>query len=715
MDEGAVLPRKTRSGEEDTAGPSRLCRGRLLQRRKWKREQLNGSFSQPLDIIDLTGEDIVVRTTAHNDLEIIDLTKPEEVMINSLQNHSCFAWDLKPSTSVCPEPICSPNVLTVVDAESKCTVPVAMWVEDHERSSPKVGVGKPDYLPSNSFFCHSNYSEESEGSSHTTCNSDLGSLGSPQLESDVLSFSSGNDGTERPVLLDCVEPPQACSSEKKPDLQFYPLPQRLSPNLCYSSLNTTRSVAEADQLLHQAKKPRHAMESNVQEQSKQTDIKVWLKTLQYCHGIPVHHPLLQNVVEKESRKDKRLKAQPIPFRRLNMVSSTIEENFFQGTLDFLMDYVSCKYYPPKEVTTYVVRQILLSSEHQEGQQEIQKDAYMLLMKIQALHPATADTVVWDWQLLSEVMEVQEEMISGRILFLQYVIQTLEDDFQKMIRTGVLHRSIAKAVLSCDKCFGNVKEVIEWLIAVVTGSRISQHKKYLQETRTISIGKSRGQSCNSTPEVSLNETMEKEETSIQFQIQKEAALLQRMLSIAVEVDKSPSCNASKIADMVFSSLLNIPKRGQRDMFLSTMDCHLLRCKVLELIFQHSCSIPTKQPLSLSKILYFLNHVSLLLTYQDSEKSWQRWDEMLHQLNLLLLSYRTIVLEHLRNSVYERINLIIKAAKPKLQSNDYIERSDIKRSIHSIRKKLCQILGQPIPSPIKEKIELLQVLLFTAMDI
>ncbi|XP_026552483.1 SUMO-interacting motif-containing protein 1 [Pseudonaja textilis] len=711
MDEGALHPREAHSGEEDFEGPSRLRRGRILQRRKWRRGQL----SRPLDIIDLTGEDIVVRTTACNDLEIIDLTEPEEVMINSLQNHSCFAWDLKPSTSVCPEPISSSNVLTVVDAESKCTVPVAMWVQDRERSSPKVGVGKLGYLPSNSFSCHSNYSEESEGSSHTTYNSDLGSLGSPQLESDVFSFSSGNDGTERPTLLNRVASPQACSSEKKPNLQFYPRHQRPPPSLCSSSLNTARSVPGTDRPLHQANKPRHAMESNVQEQSKRTDIKIWLKTLQYCHGIPVHHPLLQNVVEKESRKDKRLKTQPIPFRRLNMVSSTMEENFFQGTLDFLMDYVSYKYYPPKDVTTFVVRQILLSPEHQEGQQEIQKDAYMLLMKIQALHPATTDTVVWDWQLLSEVMEVQGEMIPGRILFLQYMIQTLEDDFQKKIRTGVLHRSIAKAVLSCDKCFGNVKEVIKWLIAVVTGARFSQHRKLLQETKNVLIDKSRGQSCNSIPELSLNETMQKDDASIQFQVKKEAALLQRMLSIAVEVDKSPNCNATKIADVIFASLLNIPKRGQRDIFLSTMDCHLLRCKVLELIFQHNCSIPTKEPLSLTKILHFLNHVSLLLTYQDREKLWQRWDEILHQMNLLLLSYRTIVLGHLRDSVYERINLIIKAAKPKLQSNDYIEKNKIKRSIYSIQKKLCQILGQQIPSPIKEKIELLQVLLFTAMDI
>ncbi|XP_063148176.1 SUMO-interacting motif-containing protein 1 isoform X2 [Candoia aspera] len=657
---------------------------------------------------------MVVKTTACKDLEIIDLTEPEEGMISSLQNSSCFAWDLKPSTAVCPQPVCSPNILTVLDAESKHTVPGGMWVQDCERSSPRLDVGKPDYLPSNSFSCHSNYSEESEGSSHTTYNSDLGSLGSPQLESDVFSLSSGNDGTECPTCLDRVKAPQACPSEENPNLRVYSLHQRLSPSLCCSSSNTSKSVAEADQPLLLAKKTWSAMESNVQEQSKQTDIKVWLKTLPYCHGMHVHHPFLQNVVlEKELRKDKRLKAQPIPFRKLNIVSSTIEENFFQGTLDFLMDYVSCQYYPPKEVTTCVVRQILLSPGDQEGQQEIHKDAYMLLMKIQALHPATADTVVWDWQLLSEVIEVQEEMIPGRLLFLQYVIQTLEDDYQRVIRTGVLHGSIAKAVLSCDNCFGNVKEVIEWLIAVVTGARISQHEKYLQKAKSLLIDKSRGQSYNSTPELPLNKTAQKEDASIQFQMQKEVALLQRMLSIAVEVDKSPNCNASKIADMMFSSLLNIPKRCQRDIFLSTMECHLLRCKVLELIFQHSCLTPTKLPLSLAKILYFLKHVSLPLMYQDSEATWQRWDEMLHQLNLLLLSYRTVVLEHLRTSVCERINLTLKAAKPKLQPHDYIEKSDIKCNIKSFQKKLCQILGQPIPSPIKEKIGLLQVLLFTAM--
>lgn len=40
------------------------------------------------------------------------------------------------------------------------------------------------------------------------------------------------------------------------------------------------------------------------------------------------------------------------------------------------------------------------------------------------------------------------------------------------------------------------------------------------------------------------------------------LLQRMLSFAVEVDRSPNCSSCKIADLIFPFLLNIPVRSQR---------------------------------------------------------------------------------------------------------------------------------------------------------
>lgn len=56
----------------------------------------------------------------------------------------------------------------------------------------------------------------------------------------------------------------------------------------------------------------------------------------------------------------------------------MEENFPKGTLQFLTDFVSCHHYPPKEIVSHVIRNILLSSETGE----MLKDAYMLLMKIQ---------------------------------------------------------------------------------------------------------------------------------------------------------------------------------------------------------------------------------------------------------------------------------------------------------------------------------------------
>lgn len=51
-----------------------------------------------------------------------------------------------------------------------------------------------------------------------------------------------------------------------------------------------------------------------------------------------------------------------------------------------------------------------------------------------------------------------------------------------------------------------------------------------------------------------------------------------------------------------------------MFFTTMESHLLRCKVLEIIFLHSCETPTRLPLSLAQALYFLNHSRSLLKCQ-----------------------------------------------------------------------------------------------------
>ncbi|NXM22104.1 SIMC1 protein, partial [Ploceus nigricollis] len=188
-------------------------------------------------------------------------------------------------------------------------------------------------------------------------------------------------------------------------------------------------------------------------------------------------------------------------------------------------------------------------------------------------------------------------------------------------------------------------------------------------------------------------------------------LQRMLSMAVEVDKSPTCSSRKIADDIFPFILNIPLRSQREALLNTMESQLLRCRLLELLFQHSCDVPTMSSMSLDKVLYFLSHSSVLPQFQDETATWQRWDEMLQYLSLLLLSYHGVkqafpLAEHLRTSVSDRMKLIAQKAKPRLQDSDDISQLDIQLKMNDFISRMQKTLGEPFPAQIQEKLFMLQ---------
>ncbi|NXA82761.1 SIMC1 protein, partial [Thryothorus ludovicianus] len=188
-------------------------------------------------------------------------------------------------------------------------------------------------------------------------------------------------------------------------------------------------------------------------------------------------------------------------------------------------------------------------------------------------------------------------------------------------------------------------------------------------------------------------------------------LQRMLSMAVEVDRSPTCSSRKIADDIFPFILNIPLRSQRAALLNTMESQLLRCRLLELLLQHSCDVPTTSSMSLDKILYFLSHSSVLPQFQDETAMWQRWDEMLQYLSLLLLSYQSVKLAfplagHLRTSISDRMDLIAQKAKPRHQDSDDISQLDVQLKMNNFISRMQESLGQPFPPQIQEKLFMLQ---------
>ncbi|XP_055291411.1 SUMO-interacting motif-containing protein 1 isoform X2 [Moschus berezovskii] len=428
-----------------------------------------------------------------------------------------------------------------------------------------------------------------------------------------------------------------------------------------------------------------------------------LHRLKYFLRPPVHHLFFQTLIpDKDTRENKGQKLEPIPHRRLRMVTNTIEENFPLGTVQFLMDFVSPQHYPPREIVAHIIQKILLSGSETV---DVLKEAYMLLMKIQQLHPANAKTVEWDWKLLAYVMEEEGQNLPGRVFFLRYVVQTLEDDFQQILRKQRQHlqQAIASTVLSCDKQPHNVRDVIKWLIRAVTEDRLIQPPNVNQTSSGKGILKTSSSHPSSQPNLTKNAN------------QLVVCQLQRMLSIAVEVDRTPTCSSNKIAEMMFGFVLDIPERSQREMFFTTMESHLLRCKVLEIIFLHSCETPTRLPLSLAQALYFLNNSTSLLKCQSDKTQWQKWDELVEHLQFLLSSYQHVLREHLRSSVIDRKDLIIKRIKPKPQQGDDISVVDVEKQIEAFRSRLVHMLGEPLVPQLQDKVHLLKLLLFFAADL
>lgn len=244
---------------------------------------------------------MIVRTVVSNNLDIIDMSETKETKFSPFH----AALSLKHSTPVGMQTVCSPKILCTTDPENKVDVPISLWNRDYEQPSPTEGAMKETYFQSG-FSLISSYSGDSECSSHTTYNSDLGSLGSPQLPSDVFSFSSNNDNSEHQAFLDCIEEgPSSCPPVADPNPHLSPPHQRCpSPITCCSPVSVPTSLAEVVQpLLETNCSTSNAVNPGVQEPTEQIDIKVWVKTLQYFQRVPVHHPFLQNVVqEKEARK-----------------------------------------------------------------------------------------------------------------------------------------------------------------------------------------------------------------------------------------------------------------------------------------------------------------------------------------------------------------------------------------------------------------------------
>ncbi|XP_061581143.1 SUMO-interacting motif-containing protein 1 isoform X2 [Cololabis saira] len=355
-------------------------------------------------------------------------------------------------------------------------------------------------------------------------------------------------------------------------------------------------------------------------------------------------------------------------KSLSLLYITIDVNYPEGTLQLLSDLLQPGYYPPKDVLAHLLNGILLDP---QCPHHLCEQASNLLMKNQRHHMATKSTIPWDWELLTSVMS-SEIRCEAVLLFLEYVVQTLEDDFQAKRSTSALHQSIAKTTLSCDQQFPRVRDVIKWLFSAIMKSTEPGEGKETSRDRD-------------------------DQLSLVF-------IFQRMLFLALEVDRSPALNCGKLAQELFHMLLShAPLRAYRMLLLEGLQSKLLRCKLLELLLDYACPQKISVPTSLSLLLHFLKHCTLAPDPTDDTKRSNKWEELIQLIWMLLCSYNTAMKGYLFNSNTEQRR---KVGTLVYKPEDKISKSGVQEAVEAFMSRSQMDLGQALPDDVQESLTYLQ---------
>ncbi|XP_058505307.1 SUMO-interacting motif-containing protein 1 isoform X1 [Solea solea] len=360
-------------------------------------------------------------------------------------------------------------------------------------------------------------------------------------------------------------------------------------------------------------------------------------------------------------------------QNLSLVYIAMEENYPEGTLQLLSDLLQPGYYPPKDITTHLLHNILLNPQYPH---QLCVQAFNLLMRTQRHHIADKNTVPWEWEMVTTVMANQDSTKRRRWevvrMFLDYVVQTLEDDFHAKLSMSALPQSITKCVLSCDQQFPQVRNVTKWLFSAIMNS--------------VKFGESK------------ETTRERDEQT------RMVSIFQRMLSLAVEVDCSPTLSSLKLSQELFHVVIsNVPLRAYRMLLLESLQVNQLRSKLLELLLDYSCPQKIFLPMSLSLLLHFMKNCTLAPDPMDGTERWQRWEELVHLLWMLLLSYNKAMRGYLCSSVSEQRG---SRDKTVYRPHDKVSKSAIHEAVNAFQSRSQADIGNSLPPHVEESLTYLQ---------
>uniref|UniRef100_A0A672RJC9 Si:ch211-199b20.3 n=1 Tax=Sinocyclocheilus grahami TaxID=75366 RepID=A0A672RJC9_SINGR len=259
------------------------------------------------------------------------------------------------------------------------------------------------------------------------------------------------------------------------------------------------------------------------------------------------------------------------------------------------------------------------------------------------------------------------------MFLQYVLQVLEDDFHFKRRSQCLHHSVAKKMLSCgNETFGQVKDIIVWMM-------------------------------NAAKE-SVNHSKDVEYPKNEDNYLKIVLSLQRMLTLALEVDKNPNYSSDKLSEELFSCLNRMHSSRQlRLLLLRTLDSKLLRCKLLKLLLDETCSQKTCLPMSLNLLLHYIKSSTLASDPSDGAEKWRKWDELLQLLWMLILSYEEVVTGHLHFPITKRFD---RRHAPIWTLDDQVKCSDVQEAVDTFLSRAANDIGHALSMEMQDLLSQLQ---------
>lgn len=380
----------------------------------------------PQEIIDLTREDTSTEATPWSSVTVIDLTNEDTCSPPPLTD--CADWEPAGPARHASHP----RLCFTTKQEKEAAEGLSPAAPQHDAPTYPCAVADTAGTAENRGCCspasshHSSFCCPEQNCSTTTFNSDLGSLASMPLDPDLFSLSPSSLHSSNSSCGNCGTEEETPHTSQLKEL-------RTSPSPVPGRLATSPGKAKGPLLEAEDSALKKATQQATPTPGRTTaDSRVWLNKLRYFrrsgvlsfHGLTRNRETLQvngvwsrgspcSALSGEALPGDRdlwlllflsggpqtqlgfsapqgagfhplplpctqQKAELIPSRRMSMVHTTMEENFLEGTLHFLSDFVSGQHCPPKETISHLVRHTLLNPH----QGDVLKDTYMLLMKIQ---------------------------------------------------------------------------------------------------------------------------------------------------------------------------------------------------------------------------------------------------------------------------------------------------------------------------------------------